>query len=1804
MFLYDPAGGDHPMSDSANSLNAPLPPVRVPGLALVVRRAPNGAYTLPMDDPITEELYGYSPEALRADAWVLFKRMHPDDLPKMLQNIEESRLYQNTFHLRWRYNHPTKGWRWLEAWSFPRLEPDGSCWWRGFAMDITHQAELEEAVREKDQRLREAFEQAAVGMALTEFDGRIFQANAAFATLLGCDPTHLIGVNILDLTHPEDRAASITARSRLWSAGTGSARLEKRFVRADDHTVWTQVDISLVVDTEHCPRHFVTQAQDITARKEAEARLRASEEKFSRAFSSAPMAMVFSSMADGVIQEVNSEYCHLTGYPREELVGSTSIGLGIVQPEARERLLHALHNREAFRSQEIMLRAKDGTIRHVLASSEPIELDGSTALLSMLVDHTEKHRAELAMRASEERLQLLIDHAPASLAMFDRDMRYLAVSQRWLDDFHIGRNELLGRSHYEVFPEIPESWKAVHKRGFAGETIRAEEDRFVRQDGSVQWLRWEVRPWMASEGVVGGIVIFSEDITPRREAEESRNALQTKLVAALDNMTDAVSITDTRGSFIDFNEAFAAFHRFDSKFECSRSFAECVDLLDLSFTDGALAPVDLWPLSRALRGESASNAIYHLRRKDTGETWVGSYSFAPIRDAAGAIAGSVVVARDITEQQRLQQALFESESRYRAIFESSRAAMMIFNPENGFIEDANAAAEQFYGWDRTTLMGMRVDQINTLPMEQLWPLLQKIRAGEITRFETSHRVSGGKVLDVEAFVSAIQLNGRPCNFAILHDITERKEAETEVRRQAAEMDLFFRANLDLLCIASTDGRFLRLNPEWERVLGYPIAELEGVPYLDWVHPDDRVATIGAAERLSQQEAVSNFVNRYRCKDGSYRWLEWKTTVQGDKVYAAARDITDRLRAEAVLRASEERFQRIFRSAPVLLTVSELESGAYLDANRAFCDGSGYSREEILGKSAVEIGWVTPGVRQELMGELQVRGRVSALPVTCHAKGGRALEILYSGEIINLEGRNALLSIALDVTKMRQAERAVQESAERFRQISEAAEEWIWEVDADGVYTYASPVVERLLGYRPEELVGRVRFHDLWPEDTRSRLVALAGEVFQAKGSFQNLPNACVHKDGHLVLIETTGFPILGPDGSLQGYRGTDRDVTEREKNQEALRRSQERFEKAFQSNPIPMAIAHATTLKFLEVNDSWVELTGVPREDAVGHGALEMGIQIEASGREAALQQVRATGFFREQAVRMVRRDGKVRDLLVSGGGIELAGEPCVVTSTMDVTEQRKAEVARLESEQRFREFFEHSPVAVWEEDLSEIASRFAQLRVSGVTDLQAHLEAHPEELRALAGQVKILSVNAASLKLMGVDRPDDLIRELPRYFTDKSYVVLKDELSALFQGATRFEAESPHLDHRGRVLDLQLRLSVLPGHETDLSRVLVSFVDLTDRKAAEAERQRMERELNHLQRLDSLGRLASGVSHDMNNVLGAIMAVGSLLKARHKTDPIIQKDADMLLHASERGRDLVKGLRDFSRKELDSAVDLDLNEVARREADLLERTSLKKVEVVLDLAHQLPLVFGEAASIQNALMNLCLNSIDAMPHKGRVTLATRDLGQGYVELSVEDDGEGMPPEVVARALEPFFTTKPMGKGTGLGLSQVYGTVKAHGGTLDIQSKPGIGTRISMNFPYSHGLVAVEAEKDESFTGAPRALNILLVDDEELIRGTVYSLLEVLGHHPQAASSGLEALRRLEAGMPVDLLMLDINMPGMDGVETLSRIRILRPDLPVLFATGHADERIPDILKRFPKVRILKKPFHLEDVRRILAGWV
>ena len=462
-------------------------------------------------------------------------------------------------------------------------------------------------------------------------------------------------------------------------------------------------------------------------------------------------------------------------------------------------------------------------------------------------------------------------------------------------------------------------------------------------------------------------------------------------------------------------------------------------------------------------------------------------------------------------------------------------------------------------------------------------------------------------------------------------------------------------------------------------------------------------------------------------------------------------------------------------------------------------------------------------------------------------------------------------------------------------------------------------------------------------------------------------------------------------------------------------------------------------------------------------------------------------------------------------------------------------------------------------------------------------------------GDGTFVTVNEAWLRLFGHARQDveGHTGEDMKLWADPA---TRPRLLADLQGGARIlDREVTFLRKDGTPIT-----ALFAGHLLEMGGqpcLLGAVVDMTERRQAERERRHLADELHHAQKLESLGSLASGVAHDMNNVLGAVQTVAELLSARQGRTPEDLRSIELITRATIRGRDLVRGLTQFVRKDLQEAETLDLNALIQEEAELLDRTLLQKVRVILALDPGLPPILGDRSALGNALMNLCVNAADAMPKGGTLTLRTRQAGDGWVEWAVEDTGEGMPPEVAARATEPFFTTKGVGKGTGLGLALVHGVAKAHGGSLRILSELGQGTQVCLRLPALPPSAASSPEPAEAEPDGPRSLRILIVDDDELIRSSLPGMLEFAGHSTVLADSGRAAISLMEHGLEVDLTILDLNMPDLGGLETLERLRALRPNLPVLIASGFLDQASLTALAPYRRLGILGKPFAMKELR-------
>jgi signal transduction histidine kinase/DNA-binding response OmpR family regulator len=406
--------------------------------------------------------------------------------------------------------------------------------------------------------------------------------------------------------------------------------------------------------------------------------------------------------------------------------------------------------------------------------------------------------------------------------------------------------------------------------------------------------------------------------------------------------------------------------------------------------------------------------------------------------------------------------------------------------------------------------------------------------------------------------------------------------------------------------------------------------------------------------------------------------------------------------------------------------------------------------------------------------------------------------------------------------------------------------------------------------------------------------------------------------------------------------------------------------------------------------------------------------------------------------------------------------------------------------------------------------------------------------------------------------------------------------------------------------IERETLVAQLAAERTALAELTATLEQRVEQRTADllkevAAREKAQEQLRQAQKMETIGQLTGGIAHDFNNLLMAVMGNLDLLRKRVPDDPRLHRLIEGALQGAERGASLTQRLLAFARQQDLRAVPVDLRGLIQGMIDLLERSLGPRIALRLDLPEALPPARVDANQLELAVLNLAINARDAMPDGGSIDIRVAEyqtcgdlaLRSGhYLKLSVIDTGTGMSPETLKRAIEPFFSSKPLGKGTGLGLSMVHGLAVQLGGALQLTSTLGKGTTATLILPVA--VNAPEAERPPQVAQkVSRPAVILFVDDDPLIAMSTIEMLEDLGHHVIGASSGLHALDIIKSQQPIDLMLTDHVMPGMTGIELAAASRALRPSLPILLATGYAE--LPGGAQLdLPR---LAKPYHQDQLR-------
>jgi PAS domain S-box-containing protein len=547
------------------------------------------------------------------------------------------------------------------------------------------------------------------------------------------------------------------------------------------------------------------------------------------------------------------------------------------------------------------------------------------------------------------------------------------------------------------------------------------------------------------------------------------------------------------------------------------------------------------------------------------------------------------------------------------------------------------------------------------------------------------------------------------------------------------------------------------------------------------------------------------------------------------------------------------------------------------------------------------------------------------------------------------------------------------------------------------------------------------------------------------------------------------------------------------------------------------------------------------------------------------------------------------------------------VGSARNVTGERWVEASLRRSENRFKTIYNNTDISIWEEDFSALKAAIDALKVEGITEMRAYLAQHPDFLPRMVQTIRVLDVNNATLALYGAASKEELLGNLDRVLLPETSTMLQEFIIAIAEGQPKFEHETVNQTIDGKVLNVLIRL-ILPKEDEEFHGLLLCIIDITTRKQLEAERRRS-------QKLESLGVLAGGIAHDFNNLLMGITGNMSLAKMHlEKCDAEHSAKALTSLQSAEkacdRARHLTHQLLTFARGGAPVKKTLAVKELLMSAVNF--SLSGSSVGCDYDLLDEIWNIEADEHQFIEVISNIVLNGVEAMPDGGVIKVRARNrllqeqevprLPAGrVVEISIQDNGTGIPEEHIQRVFDPYFSAKKGGRG--LGLAIVHSVIHKHGGQVKLDSEIGMGTLVTIFLPATEAVSRTLDPIPEAARAGSGA--VLVMDDEEIVRAAAAAMLEVLGYAVDTAEDGAEMLARYKSawqrGAPYELVIMDLTIPGgMGGVEAIKELLAFDPQAKAIVSSGYSNDPVMANHQAYGFMGVVPKPYQIGELRRAL----
>ena len=904
----------------------------------------------------------------------------------------------------------------------------------------------------------------------------------------------------------------------------------------------------------------------------------------------------------------------------------------------------------------------------------------------------------------------------------------------------------------------------------------------------------------------------------------------------------------------------------------------------------------------------------------------------------------------------------------------------------------------------------------------------------------------------------------------------------------------------------------------------------------------------------------------------------------------------RARADARVRAQADELASIFAAAPVGLCVLDLEL-RYVRMNERLAEFSGVSAADYIGKTPEETlpqfeGQGAPILQRVLAGESVMGAEyVGEMP------GRPGVIRAWRANLIPLRGGDdEIIGIAVaadEITDEKEAAEKLSRALERAEIAQTAARAVFYDFDPVAGMASSPHNFSEITGYPADTIISLEWWLSLvHPDD-----LAMFSETLEAvlkHGSDYALEYRLLHHDGHWLWLSDRGRAMPIGDG-LHCLVGMYVDISEQRQTQLALIESEARYRAMFEQVGIGVARLSLEG-QFIEVNDRYCAIVGRQREELIDESWQEITHPADVA-KDIALRERLMAGDSASYAIekRYIGKDDReIWANLTLSLVRDAADVPTFfVAMVEDIGIRKHAEAGLSDSESTMRTLIDAAPVGlVFADATGQITHGNARLvEIIGHPIIQTpDIDAYGEYVSHHADGRRVEAREYPFARIFTGEAERAELEVLYRRGDGRDVWVRTVAAALRSVNGTLLGAVGAMLD-----IDRERRLTDQLTHEVEL---------------AVSERQTAYAQLFEAQKLETIGQLTGGVAHDFNNLLTPIMAVLEMMQDRVSGEARANRLVSGALQSAERAKILVQRLLAFARRQDLETRAIDLAKLIAGMRDLIDRSIGPTIVVEIALNDTLGSISADANQLELALLNLVVNSRDAMPSGGTLRFAARqeNLGPGnalqlapgsYICLTVGDTGTGMDAETLRRCIEPFYTSKGIGEGTGLGLSMVHGMMSQLGGTLNILSAPGQGTTMALWFPCSSEKADEDSLERATVTPAMRRSTILLVDDEELVRESTADTLDRLGYDVVQANNGTRALELLAGPSVIDALVSDYLMPGMTGSELAQLARRDRPDLPVLLITGYT--RLDEI---GPELARLEKPFRQAELAASIAELV